>query len=142
LLTKKILILVFVFVSFTSFSQSNDEIEIRKVLASQNDAWNRGDVDAFMVGYWDNDSLMFIGSSGVTYGYKNTLANYKKRYPDTVAMGKLIFTLIEIKRLSSEYYHVTGKWNLQRSVGDVSGHFTLVFRKVADKWVIISDHSS
>jgi ketosteroid isomerase-like protein len=70
------------------------------------------------------------------------LANYKKRYPDTVAMGKLIFTLIEIKRLSSEYYHVTGKWNLQRSVGDVSGHFTLVFRKVADKWVIISDHSS
>jgi ketosteroid isomerase-like protein len=139
---KKILILVFVFVSFTSFSQSNDEIEIRKVLASQNDAWNRGDVDAFMVGYWDNDSLMFIGSSGVTYGYKNTLANYKKRYPDTVAMGKLIFTLIEIKRLSSEYYHVTGKWNLQRSVGDVSGHFTLVFRKVADKWVIISDHSS
>jgi ketosteroid isomerase-like protein len=139
---KKIYILVFVFVSFTSFSQSNDEIEIRKVLASQNDAWNRGDVDAFMVGYWDNDSLMFIGSSGVTYGYKNTLANYKKRYPDTVAMGKLIFTLIEIKRLSSEYYHVTGKWNLQRSVGDVSGHFTLVFRKVSDKWVIISDHSS
>jgi hypothetical protein len=61
---KKILILVFVFVSFTSFSQSNDEIEIRKVLASQNDAWNRGDVDTFMVGYWDNDSLMFIGSSG------------------------------------------------------------------------------
>lgn len=134
--------LSFLLISIVSFCQTDDEIEIRKVLAAQNDAWNRGDIDAFMVGYWENDSLMFIGSSGVTYGYKNTLVNYKKRYPDTASMGKLIFTLIEVKRLSSEYYHVTGKWNLQRNMGDIAGHFTLVFRKVSGKWVIISDHSS
>lgn len=139
---KNIILIISVFIFFTASGQTDDEKEVRKVLATQNEAWNRGDVDAFMVGYWENDSLMFIGSSGVTYGYKNTLSNYKKRYPNTAAMGKLIFSLIEVKRLSSEYYHVTGKWNLQRSIGDVAGHFTLVFRKVSGKWVIISDHSS
>ncbi len=133
---------VVIFISVAALAQSNDEKEIRKVLSTQNEAWNRGNVDAFMVGYWDSDSLMFIGSSGITYGYKNTLANYKKRYPDTVAMGKLTFTLIQVNRLSAEYYHVIGKWHLQRSIGDAGGHFTLVFRKINNRWVIISDHSS
>ena len=130
------------FISIASFGQADDEKIIRKILATQNEAWNRGDVDAFMIGYWENDSLMFIGSPGITYGYNNTLANYKKRYPDTSAMGKLTFTLIEMKRISSEYFHVTGKWQLKRSIGDVGGHFTLVFRKIRERWVIISDHSS
>jgi uncharacterized protein (TIGR02246 family) len=139
---KKAFLILSLFFSATVFCQSQDEAEVRKVLSTQNAAWNRGDVDAFMVGYWDNDSLMFVGSSGITYGYKNTLANYKKRYPDTAAMGKLTFNLIQVKRLSPEYYHVTGKWHLQRSIGDVGGHFTLVFRKMNGRWVIISDHSS
>ena len=138
----KLFLILFLFFSVNSFCQSNDEKEVRKVLSTQNAAWNRGDVDAFMIGYWENDSLMFVGSSGITYGYKNTLANYKKRYPDTAAMGKLTFNLIQVKRLSSEYYHVTGKWHLQRSIGDVGGHFTLLFRKLNGRWVIISDHSS
>ena len=129
-------------ISFSVFSQTKDETEVRNLLAKQNAAWNRGDVDAFMVGYWENDSLMFIGKSGVTYGYKNTLANYKKNYPDTTAMGKLTFTLIQVKQLSPEYFHVTGKYYLTRTIGDASGHFTLMFRKINGKWVIISDHSS
>lgn len=138
----KFILFIFLFFSFTAFSQDNDEKEVRKVLSAQNEAWNRGDVNAFMVGYWDSDSLMFVGSSGITYGYKNTLANYKKRYPDTAAMGKLTFNLIQVKRLSAEYYHVIGKWHLQRSIGDAGGYFTLVFRKINGRWVIISDHSS
>ena len=129
-------------ISLSVFSQTNDETEVRNLLAKQNAAWNRGDVDAFMVGYWENDSLMFIGKSGVTYGYKNTLANYKKNYPDTTVMGKLTFTLIQVKQLSAEYFHVTGKYYLTRTIGDASGHFTLMFRKINGKWVIISDHSS
>ena len=128
--------------SLSVFSQSGDESEVRNVLAKQNAAWNRGDVDTFMVGYWENDSLMFIGKSGVTYGYKNTLANYKRNYPDTTVMGKLTFTLIQVKQLSAEYFHVTGKYYLTRTIGDASGHFTLMFRKINGKWVIISDHSS
>ena len=129
-------------ISFSAFSQTKDETEVRNLLAKQNAAWNRGDLDAFMVGYWESDSLMFIGKSGVTYGYKNTLANYKKNYPDTSTMGKLTFTLIKVKQLSPEYFHVTGKYYLTRTIGDASGHFTLLFRKINGKWVVISDHSS
>ena len=139
---RSVFISLFIIISFSVFSQTKDETEVRNVLAKQNAAWNRGDVDAFMVGYWENDSLMFIGKSGVTYGYKNTLANYKKNYPDTAAMGKLTFTLIQVKQLSPEYFHVTGKYYLTRTIGDASGHFTLLFRKINGKWLIISDHSS
>jgi ketosteroid isomerase-like protein len=85
---------------------------------------------------------MFIGKSGVTYGYKNTLTNYKKNYPDTASMGKLTFTIIQVKQFSPEFFHVTGKYYLTRTIGDASGHFTLVFRKINGKWLIISDHSS
>ena len=139
---KSTFVALLVFLSVSSFCQTKDEVGVRDVLAKQNAAWNRGDVDAFMVGYWENDSLMFIGKSGVTYGYKNTLANYKKNYPDTATMGKLTFTLIQLNQLSPEYFHVTGKYYLTRTIGDASGHFTLVFKKINGKWVIISDHSS
>ena len=146
---RPLFVVFFTVLSFSVFSQTKlarladgNETEVRNVLAKQNAAWNRGDVDAFMVGYWENDSLMFIGKSGVTYGYKNTLANYKKNYPDTTFMGKLTFTLIQVKQLSSEYFHVTGKYYLTRTIGDASGHFTLMFRKINGKWVVISDHSS
>jgi len=139
---RSLLIIFLAILSFPVFSQTKDEAEVRNVLARQNAAWNRGDIDAFMVGYWENDSLMFIGKSGVTYGYKNTLANYKRNYPDTTVMGKLTFTLIQVKQVSPEYFHVTGKYSLARTIGDASGHFTLMFRKIDGKWVIISDHSS
>jgi hypothetical protein len=85
---------------------------------------------------------MFIGKSGVTYGWQNTLNNYKKGYPDTAAMGKLNFNLINIKKLSRKYYHVIGKWYLTRTAGNLQGHFTLLLMKVKDKWFIIADHSS
>jgi uncharacterized protein (TIGR02246 family) len=123
-------------------AQSKDESAIRQLLDQQTAAWNRGDVTNFMQGYWENDSLMFIGKSGVTYGWTNTLNNYKKGYPDAAAMGQLTFTLIQVKRLSKKYYHVTGKWFLKRSIGDVGGHYTLLLEKINGRWVIIADHSS
>jgi len=123
-------------------AQSTDEISIRQLLDQQTAAWNRGDIDRFMDGYWENDSLMFIGKSGVTYGWTNTLNNYKRGYPDTAAMGKLRFELLTVKRLSDEYYFVVGKWFLQRSIGNIGGHYNLLFRKINGKWVIIADHSS
>jgi ketosteroid isomerase-like protein len=139
---KKLIFVFFLLIASGSYSQSKDELKIRETLENQNAAWNRGDIDGFMKGYWENDSLMFIGKSGVTYGWANTLKNYKKNYPDTATMGKLTFTLIQVKKLSEEYYHVTGKWFLKRSVGDIGGHYTLLFRKINGRWVIISDHSS
>ena len=139
---RSILCISFTLLSVSLFCQAKDETEVRNILAQQSKAWNRGDIDAFMVGYWENDSLMFIGKSGVTYGYKNTLTNYKKNYPDTASMGKLTFTIIQVKQFSPEFFHVTGKYYLTRTIGDASGHFTLVFRKINGKWLIISDHSS
>lgn len=123
-------------------AQSKDEKAIRQLLDDQNAAWNRGDIDAFMKGYWENDSLMFVGKSGVTYGYNNTLRNYKKGYPDTAAMGKLTFTEIKFNRLSKKYYFIVGKWYLKRSIGDISGHYNLLLEKINGQWVIIVDHSS
>ena len=85
---------------------------------------------------------MFIGKSGVTYGWHNTMNNYKRGYPDKASMGKLDFKLIKIQRLSRNYYSVVGKWHLSRSIGDLQGHFTLLMRKIKGQWKIIADHSS
>lgn len=123
-------------------AQSNAEKKIRLILERQTEAWNRGDLKAFMNGYWENDSLMYIGKSGITYGYARTLASYQKNYGDTARMGKLRFDLIHVNRLSCRYFHVVGKWSLKRSAGDVGGHYTLIFKMIKRKWVIISDHSS
>lgn len=120
----------------------SDESIIRQLLEAQTAAWNKGDIENFMKGYWESDSLMFIGKSGITYGWINTLNNYKKNYPDTAAMGKLVFTLIAMKKLSVQYYQVVGKWHLKRSIGDASGYFTLLLKKIKKQWIIIADHSS
>ena len=126
-----------------TYENEQDNIKaIQAILQNQTAAWNKGDLDAFMVGYWKSDSLVFMGKSGPTYGYKNTLANYKKSYPDTSYMGKLNFDIVSIKPLGKSYFFVIGKWFLKRSVGDVNGVYTLVFRKTKTGWKIISDHSS
>ena len=134
--------LILFFSSYQSFAQSKDEAAVRDLLNEQTKAWNAGDKKAFMEGYWKNDSLMFIGKSGVTYGWQNTLDKYEINYPDTATMGKLHFDLIEVKRLSAIYFYVTGKWYLSRSIGDISGHYTLLLRKIKGRWYIVTDHSS
>lgn len=136
------LLLFSLIVSFVSYSQSKDENAIRQLLAKQTESWNRGDIEGFMQTYWKSDSLMFIGKSGVHFGWQETLKNYKKGYPDTTSMGKLSFDIITIKKLSSEYYYVVGKWMLKRTIGDLSGHYDLLLRKINDRWFIIADHSS
>lgn len=139
---KRFMFAAFLFMGIAAFSQDKNETAIRKLMDEQSAAWNKGDIDGFMHGYWESDSLMFIGKSGVTYGWNNTLKNYKKGYPDVTAMGTLQFTLIKVQRISSRYYHVTGKWYLKRTIGDLSGHYTLLFHKLHKRWVIVSDHSS
>lgn len=140
---KKILIVVCFLTTILFVSaQSKDELAIRNAMNEQLSAWNSGDINRFMDTYWKGDSLMFIGKSGVTYGWQNTLNNYKKGYPDTASMGKLDFNILQVKRLSVIYFFVVGKWHLTRSIGNVGGHFSLLFKKVKDKWVIVADHSS
>jgi len=130
------------FLSSGTFGQSANEKRIRHLLQQQVVAWNNGDIEAFMQPYWKNDSLMFIGSKGVVWGWHQTLENYKKGYPDKAAMGTLSFDIIQVRRLARNVYFVVGKWMLARSAGDLSGHYTLVLEKKKGQWVIVSDHSS
>jgi uncharacterized protein (TIGR02246 family) len=128
--------------SLTSYGQNAEETKVRQLLTTQTRAWNKGDIEGFMQTYWKSDSLMFIGKSGVTRGWQQTLENYKKGYPDTAAMGKLSFDIITVEQLSQESFFVVGKWMLKRSMGDLSGHYTLLLRKINGQWVIVADHSS
>lgn len=123
-------------------AQSKAERDILSILDRQTQAWNRGDLEGFMDGYWVSDSLMYIGKQGVTYGYAPTLRRYRENYGDTSRMGRLTFHILHVKRLSARYVHVVGRWSLRRSAGDVGGHYTLLFRRMAGRWVIVSDHSS
>lgn len=134
--------LILILSALISVNSIGQENEIRALLQKQTEAWNRGDIEGFMEGYWKNDSLMFIGKSGITYGWQKTLDNYKKGYPNRTAMGTLTFTLIELNPLSKKYFSVVGKWHLKRTIGDLNGHYTLLLKKIKGQWVIIADHSS
>lgn len=140
---KQFFIAVLLLVALHSGAQTKDAQTILSILDTQTKSWNSGDLENFMKGYWKSDSLMFIGKSGVTYGYSNTLENYKKGYPTRDAMGILKFTILKVEKISANAYFVVGKWHLTREkVGDVEGHYTLLFKKIQGEWVIVADHSS
>lgn len=130
------------FVSSIAFAQDKNIAAIRNVLASQQHAWNTGKLEEFMEGYWKSDSLKFIGSRGVNNGWQATLDSYKKGYPTKEAMGELTFTILSIEMLSNSTAFVIGKWHLKRSTDEPQGHFTLLWKKIDGKWVIVMDHSS
>lgn len=139
---KKIWLFLFMIITITSHAQSKDEIEIRKILADQISFWNNGDIPKFMQGYWENDSLVFIGKNGPTYGFNNTLSNYQKNYPNKDYMGILNFDILSVQAIEKDHYFVIGKFMLERKVGNASGHFTLIFKRIKGVWKIVSDHSS
>ena len=118
---------------------------IGQVLATQAAAWNRGDLPAFMAGYWHSDSLVFIGKRGATYGWQPTLDNYLKSYGGTSnQMGQLDFSELRITPLPGEVAQVVGHWHLAypAAKGDLQGQFLLIFRRLDGRWVIVADHSS
>lgn len=122
---------------------NRDRRLILETLKHQTDDWNTGRIDRFMVSYWESDSLTFVSKVGITYGYQATLANYKKRYPDRASMGTLKFDILELDLLNSTTAYVIGKFHLTRpEIGDAEGHFTLLWRKIKNRWVIVSDHTS
>ncbi len=128
----------------TLLAQRNraEENAIRQVMNTQQEAWNRADIETFMEGYWKSDSMKFIGRNGITYGWQTTLDNYKKSYPTPDAMGKLTFTILSLDILSETSAFMIGRWHLKRASDEPGGHFTLLWRKINGKWVIIADHTS
>lgn len=118
------------------------EREIRAVLEEQAAAWNRGDIEGFMKGYWKSERTVFAGANGVTHGWQNLLERYCRGYPDRKTMGKLTFSDLEITVLSRDAAVVLGRWQLEREAGPVGGVFTLVARKMPEGWRIVHDHTS
>ena len=125
----------------TGVQNSKAADDIRAVMERQAADWNRGDIDAFMKGYWNSDKLVFV-SSKVTRGWHPTLDNYKKSYPNKEAMGTLTFSDLEITVLSNDAAVVLGSWSLQRSSDNPKGKFTLIFRKFKEGWQIVHDHTT
>lgn len=122
---------------------ATDRRAILSILKRQTEDWNAGRIDKFMNAYWPSDSLTFVGKAGITYGYEPTLANYRKRYPDRASMGSLKFDILHLDFPAPDVAYVIGRWSLTRpAIGNANGHFTLLWRKIKKRWVIISDHSS
>ena len=124
------------------FAQDAPEKSIRSVLDAQVQAWNAGNIDEFMQGFWQSDSLRFASGGSVKRGWKTTLDRYKKSYPNKAAMGTLAFTNLEMTLLSGDAALVFGKWELTREKDKPGGLFTLTFRKTPQGWKIIHDHTS
>jgi ketosteroid isomerase-like protein len=115
---------------------------LRALLTSQAADWNRGDIDAFMRGYWKSEETTFSGTAGVARGWQTVLDHYHKNYPDRAAMGHLDFSEIEITPLGNDAAMILGRWHLTRDAGPIGGVFTLVARKFPEGWRIIHDHTS
>jgi beta-aspartyl-peptidase (threonine type) len=119
-----------------------DRAAILAVLNAQQAAWNHGDVEAFLTGYWNSPELTFSGSSGISRGWDGVLARYKKNYPDRAAMGYLEFSQMEFRFLGPNAALVLGHWHLKRDKGDIGGVFSLVWQRFPEGWKIIHDHTS
>lgn len=141
-----LLVFLLIFVSAgIAFAQTRDEkakTAIRKVMDEQAAAWNRGDIEGFMSGYWNSPELKFVSGDNVTKGWQPTLDRYKKSYDSRAKMGVLTFSDLEIMILSKNAAVVLGNWALQREADNPKGKFTLIFRKFKNEWRIVHDHTS
>lgn len=136
--------LVAAIVGSTSVQAQNETTvtEIQNVLHAQQDAWNRGDIDAFMNGYWRSEKTVFVSGDRVTRGWQKVLDRYKQKYSDRAKMGTLTFSELEITPLSADSAVALGAWKLKRASDEPHGHFTLIFRHLPEGWRIIHDHTS
>ena len=115
---------------------------VRTVLDAQVEAWNRGDIEGYMAGYWRSEKTIFISGDSVTRGWETVLARYKKNYDSREKMGTLTFSDLEITTIGNGAAVANGRWHLQRAKDEPHGRFTLIFRKTRQGWRIVHDHTS
>ncbi len=132
---------LFLLASNIAFTQS-DEDQVKSVLTSQIDSWNQGDIEGFMRGYWDSDSTMFNSGGNLERGYKGVLARYKKTYGTKEKMGRLEFSELVVRKISSTSAIAMGVWKLHRANDQPWGRFTLIVEKKPEGWRITHDHTS
>lgn len=142
---RAILLILFIGLASLAIAQTEFQVDSSSVVAklfAQQACWNNGDIDCFMEAYWKSDSLKFIGKDGITYGWEATIDRYKSKYPDQSYMGSLSFNVLELEYLEANTLMLVGKWDLKRTMGDVGGHFTLIWKRISGEWVIVADHTS
>ncbi len=115
--------------------------DVRTVLKDQVGAWNAGDIDGFMAGYWRSDELRFCSGKTMTRGWQATLDRYHRRYSSRELMGRLTFDQLDFTALADDAMLVVGRWRVEREEA-VGGLFSLIFRRFDSRWVIIHDHTS
>jgi len=120
----------------------NSVAEIQSVLSAQQDAWNRGDIDAFMNGYARSTSTVFVSEDEVGRGWETVRDRYRVKYSDRAKMGALSFSDIEVTMLSPDAAVVLGRWKLKRANDEPHGRFTLIFKRLPEGWRIVHDHTS
>jgi beta-aspartyl-peptidase (threonine type) len=118
--------------------------EVGRVLRTQQEAWNRHDLEGFMAGYWNSAELTFFSGAKQNHGWQATIDRYRTTYASPGhEMGKLEFSGLQIETLAADSAFVRGSWQLTMSDGKTPhGLFTLVFRKFPDGWKIVHDHTS
>lgn len=137
-----ILMGIFVFSSCNNFKKEVEEKQILDLINQQSIDWNTGNIDAYMNGYWKSDKLRFASGDRITYGWEQTLNNYKKAYPSKLAMGELVFSDLVVELINTNSATVFGRWQLIREADKPHGLFTLHLKKFPEGWKIISDHTS
>lgn len=147
-MNKILLIFLFIF-GMTNFisaqsnkSDENIKKQVREVINKQVEAWNQGNIEGFMQGYWKSEEMTFVSGSNVSKGWQTALDRYKKSYDTQEKMGTLSFTELEINVLSKEAAFVQGRFTLERETDKPTGMFTLIFRKFKTGWKIVHDHTS
>jgi len=135
-------ILMVALVCAESEQPPNSVAEIQSVLSAQQDAWNRGDIDAFMNGYAQSASTVFVSEDEVRRGWETVRDRYRIRYSDRAKMGTLSFSDIEVTMLSPDAAVVLGLWRLKRANDEPHGRFTLIFKRLPEGWRIVHDHTS
>ena len=118
----------------------NEINTIKKILSSQQECWNNGDIDGFMQGYWNSEKLVFTSlNHKPAYGWKNTLERYKNSYPTKSSMGELRFEILNLKLISKTTATLKGKWELIRQKDHPNGLFWLDIEKFDNNWLITKD---
>ena len=141
---KNLVLLLCMVCAFSGYAQNNKEADIKainKVLKKQRIAWSNNDLDGFMEGYWQSDSLKFYSGGNLGKGWQNTLDNYEVRYPSKAHTGKLEFTIADISQIHKDAYWVMGEYHLYREIGDAKGTFLIIFIRINGKWKIVADSS-
>lgn len=120
------------------------EAAVRGVLDRQVADWNRGDLDGFLGGYWNDPGVVFQSGGERFDGWGAMRDRYRARYVEGgKAMGRLAFEGVQVVPLGEQAALVRGGWRLEMPDGKKPGGlFTLVFRKVPAGWKIVHDHTS